>query len=42
MILDLVEGLSAAYITVFDRIGARGAYVNLFSTTSAKTSSSGR
>ena len=28
--------------TVFDRIGARGAYVNLFSTTSAKRSSSGR
>ena len=28
--------------TVFDLIGARGAYVNLFSTTSAKRSSSGR
>ena len=28
--------------TVFDLIGARGAYVNLFSTTSAKLSSSGR
>ena len=28
--------------TVFDLIGARGAYVNLFSTTSAKKSSSGR
>ena len=28
--------------TVFDQIGARGAYINLFSTTSAKRSSSGR
>ena len=28
--------------TVFDLIGARGAYINLFSTTSAKWSSSGR
>ena len=28
--------------TVFDLIGARGAYVNLFYTTSAKRSSSGR
>ena len=28
--------------TVFDLIGARGAYVNLLSTTSAKRSSSGR
>ena len=29
-------------LTVFDLIGARGAYGNLFSTTSAKRSSSGR
>ena len=28
--------------TVFDLIGTRGAYVNLFSTTSAKRSPSGR
>ena len=28
--------------TVFDLIGARGAYVNLFSTTSVKRTSSGR
>ena len=28
--------------TVFDLIGARGAFVNLFSTTSAKRSSNGR
>ena len=28
--------------TVFDQIGARGTYVNLFSTTSAKRSSSGQ
>ena len=28
--------------TVFDLIGAQGAYINLFSTTSAKTSSSGQ
>ena len=30
------------WVTVFDLIGALGAYVNLFSTTSAKRSSSGR
>ena len=30
------------WLTIFDLIGARSAYVNLFSTTSAKRSSSGR
>ena len=34
--------VSCTQVTVFDLIGARGAYVNLFSTTSAKRSSSGR
>ena len=33
---------SVSRYTVFDPIGARGAYVNLFSTSSAKRSSSGR
>ena len=38
-ILTLINVLDK---TVFDLIGPRGAYVNLFSTTSAKRSSSGR
>ena len=33
---------SNSYYTVFNLKGARGAYVNWFSTTSAKRSSSGR
>ena len=36
------EGYTLFTITLFDLIGARGAYVNLFSTPSAKRSSSGR
>ena len=39
---DEVVKLVIIVHTVFDLIGARGTYVNLFSTTSVKRSSSGR
>ena len=40
--VPLIIGAFSVLITVFDLIGARGAYVNLFSTMSAKKSSIGR